>query len=63
MRFRPNYLLSMVDVTTGQRSLLRRFWFYRNAKKARDLMVAEHYGKVSNTSPRFRFNIYRHLDY
>lgn len=63
MRIGRNYLLSMVDTTTGRRSLLREFWFYRNAKRLRDIMTAESFGKVCNTNPRFVYTVYRHLDY
>lgn len=62
MRFGRNYLLSMVDNRTGQRSLLRRFWLYRNAKRTRDIMMAEVYG-TQQRIPRFSYNIHRHFDY
>ncbi len=63
MRLGRNYLLSMVDTATGRTSALRRFWLYRNAKKVRDIMIAESYGRAANSAPRFRFTVHRHHDY
>ena len=58
---RKPYLLYREDSTTGEFKPVRRFWFYRNARREQYRRIRETIR--GNADIRFLWKIARHLNY